>query len=250
MRRIAPSFPLVLAILTASWAVADRAGVFAPGGVQEQRLELPPVNADIARIFEQLDEKHPAALQWLLRREGADKLSYFDTEAIRFDIKRVTKVPVGDETWRLVECTYISGDAMHSSAVEYRACWPVTYVFDTRGRLRDWVDDYDVAVLRDINGDGQVELVADLDSAKRVIVYTYKPGRSRELLRVDGVPEHGELLESKPQNAGGQYNTCEKPVEIIVDPAAPAARLKVAQHGLYKWVAKQQRYVNESAAPG
>jgi hypothetical protein len=237
-------------MLMTSWGAADPTVPLAPGSVQEQRLVLPAREADVAQIFEQLDGKDEgvkeSALQWLLRRGEAEKLAYFHTEAIRFSVEAVTKVSVRDETWRLVECVYLSRTAERSGPAEYRARWAVAYVFDAKGRLRDWVDDYDVAVLRDINGDGFVELVSYIDSPKRVIVYCYEPGRSRELLRVDGVPEHGELLKRTPLKEGGEYMTYEKPVEVISDNAAPAARLKVAEHGVYEWDARQQRYVNET----
>ena len=39
----------------------------------------------------------------------------------------------------------------------------------------------------------------------------------------------------------------EKPLKLVAE-GLPAARLKVAQHGLYTWDAKQQRYVPERAA--
>lgn len=143
-----------------------------------------------------------AALQWLLRREGAEKLGYFQDESIRFDVTGVIKVSTRDETWRLVECEYLSRRADRSGHTEFRARWQVAYVFDAKGRLRDWVNDYDVAVLRDINGDGLLELAAYLDSPKRVIVQSFEPGRSRKVLRVDDVPERGELLARTPGKEG------------------------------------------------
>jgi hypothetical protein len=251
MRPFSLTVVCVGAMLVTSWLSADPVVPVVPGSVQEQRLDLPSTDADVAQIFEQLqgnegkdDEVSEASLQWLLRRQGAEKLSYFHTESVRFDVAGVTNVTLRNETWRLVECEYLSRIADRSRGTEYRARWKVAYVFDAKGTLRDWVDDYDVALLRDINADGDVELVAYIDSPKRVIVYSYERG-SRELLRVDGVPEHGEFLESNPGKEGGQYITYEKPVAIIADNAAPVACLKLAQHGLYKWDAKQQRYVNE-----
>jgi hypothetical protein len=252
MKRIATSFAFVGATLLTSWSAADPAVALVPGSVQEQRLVLPAREADVAHILEQLGRKEQgvgeASLQWLLRREEAERLSYFHTNSIRFSVEAVTKVSVRGDTWRLVECVYLSRDAERSGPTEYRSRWAVAYVFDGKGRLRDWVEDYDVAVLRDINNDGQVELVAYIDSPKRVIVYSYEPGRSRELLRVDDVPEHGDLLKRTPRKEGGEYMTYEKPVELIADNASSAARMKVAQHGVYKWDARQQRYVNETAA--
>jgi hypothetical protein len=208
----------------------------------------PPSDTNVARALQQLQEpgRADAALHGLLRREDALQLGYFHTESTRFSVERVTEVAAPDGTWRLVEAAYLSRIADRSRGGELRARWPVAYVFDPGGRLRDWVHDYDVAILEDVNRDEDLELVAYLDSPKRVIVYSCGRGRSRELLRVDEVPEHGDLIRSVPGEHGGEYQIREKPVALIDDnnPKAPR-RLKVANHGIYRWDDGQQRYVRE-----
>jgi hypothetical protein len=216
----------------------------------EQPRALPPDATHVARMLHQLQHSDPArsaaALQWLLTEEDANELGYFHTESIGFSVEDVSEVQAADGVWRLVHAAYLSRIADRSRGGERRARWPVAYVFDPRGRLRDWVHDYDVAILEDVNRDGDLELVAYLDSPKRVIVYAYGRGRSRELLRVDEVPEHGDLIRSVPAEHGGEYQIREKPVALIDDddPNAPR-RLNVANHGIHRWDAGQQRYVQE-----
>jgi hypothetical protein len=250
MRQTTLSLAMVGAILATSSCAADPGVPLVPGSVQEQRLVLPPKDTDVAQILKQLEGKEEgvkeAALQWLLRRAGAEELAFFQTESIRFSVEAVTQVLVKGERWRLVECAYLGRRAERSGPTEYRARWSVAYLFDSRSRLRDWVADYDVALVQDINADGKPELIAYIDSPKRVIVYSYEPGRSRELLRVNGVPEHGELLKRTPRKEGGEYMIYEKPVELIADKGTPAVRLKVAEHGVYKWDERQEQYVNEN----
>jgi hypothetical protein len=233
--------------LAACWCVADPGMIVKAGSVKEQPLPLPPPQANVAQIVAQLESgKSPAAeaaVQWLLRREEALKLGYFQTESIRFWVARVTPARAGGQLWRLVECSYLSKSAEQSGPNEYRARWDVAYLFDERGRLRDWVNDYDLAIVRDINGDGRLELVAYIESPKRVIVYSYETGRSRELLRVDDVPETGDLVERKPAKGGGEVRVYEKPVAVVGD--KPPLRIKVALHGFYRWDEKAERFVRE-----
>jgi hypothetical protein len=83
MTRTMISVAFVGAMLLTSRGMADPTVPLAPGSLQEQRLVLPPREADVAQIFEQLDGKDEgvkeSALQWLLRREEAEKLPYFHT---------------------------------------------------------------------------------------------------------------------------------------------------------------------------
>ena len=51
MRRTMISVAFVGAMLLTSWAAADPTVPSAPGSVQEQRLVLPPREADVAQIF-------------------------------------------------------------------------------------------------------------------------------------------------------------------------------------------------------
>ena len=216
----------------------------------EQTLALPRDASDVARMLQQLQHSDSststAALQGLLTRDDSNYLGYFHTESIRFSVDRVSERRAADGVWRLVEATYVSRIADRSRGGERRAHWPVAYLFDPRGRLRDWVNDYDLAILEDLNRDGDLELVTYLDSPKRVIVYTLRRGRSRELLRVDQVPEHGALIRRAPAEHGGEYEIRERPVAVVEDsdPKAPR-RLKVANHGIHRWDAEQQRYVKE-----
>jgi hypothetical protein len=237
----------MLLSLATYWCRADSTIIVKPGTVKAQALSLPPEETDLQQIFAQLKsvkaEECAAALQWLLRRERALELSYFQTDSIRFWVERVTRARAGEQVWRLVECSYLSKTAEQSGSHEYRARWDVVYLFDESGRLRDWVNDCDVAIARDINGDGKLELVAYIDSPKRVIVYNYQTGRSREVLRVDNVPEVGELLKRTPATGGGEVQVYEKPVTLVGD--KPPLRIKVARHGFYKWDPKAESFVRE-----
>jgi len=238
--------------LTACWCFAQPTTAPNPAGDQQQKLVLPPPEVDVEQIFQQLQGNDQAgsaaaALQWLLRREDALKLGYFQAEAIRFNVEHVTQVRAADGTWRLVEAAYLSRNADRFGGIEHRPRWPVAYVFDPRGRLRDWVPDYDVAILQDINRDGDLDLAAYLDSPKRVIVYSFQRGRSRELLRVDEVPEHGDLIRTFPGAHGGEVQVREKPLAIIDNNVGAPRQLKVASHGIYEWDARQQRYVSRGA---
>ena len=243
---------LTLALIAASWCTADPGAIFKPGSVHEQHLKLPAENTDLSEIFKRLSASDPevkeAALQWLLRRENAQDLGYFHRESIRFSVETVNEVKGPDGTWRLIECAYLSRTADISGHTEYRARWPVAYVVDPQGHLRDWVHDYDVAILRNLNGDKDLELVAYLDSPKQVIVYSYQRGRSRELLRVDDVPEHGRLLKSYPAPQGGEYQEYEGPVEIVIQQTGPQ-QLKIANHGIFSWDTRSQRYIAPTTRP-
>ena len=243
---------LTLALIPALWCAADPVALFKPGSVQGQHLTLPPQNTGLSDIFKGLFAADPdakeAAVQWLLRRENAQDLGYFHRESIRFSVDKVNEVAGPDGTWRLIECVYLSRNADISGHTEYRARWPVAYVFDPQGRLRDWVHDYHVAILQDLNGDNDLELVAYLDSPKQVIVYSCQRGRSRELLRVDDVPAFGRILRRYPGPDGGEIQEYEKPVEIVIQQTG-LHQLKIANHGIFSWDAKLQRYIAPTTRP-
>jgi len=219
------------------WAVAlhdyrafgDVTAPLRPGSVKEQHNEVPPENAELSFIFEQLEAEEAAVkeggLLWLLRQNKATDLGYFQKESITFGVDRVRKVEVGSILWRLVECRYLSRTAERSGGVEYRAVWNVAYLFDDLGRLRDWVDDYDVLFLDDLNADGKVELFVYIDSPKRAIMYSYDRGRSRELLRVDGVPEGADAI------------------RVIAREKEKARNVAVTGRGTFQRDAKSERYV-------
>jgi hypothetical protein len=202
---------------------------FRPGSVNEQHNEIPPETTPLASIFKQLEAEEDAvkegALLWLLQRERATDLAYFQRESIRFGVDRVRKAEIRGILWRLVECRYLSRTAEIIGGIERRAVWSVAYLFDDLGNLRDWVDDYDVLFLDDLNADGRVELFAYTDSPKRAIMYSYDRGRARELLRVDGVPEGVEAI------------------RVIAGEKGKPFRVAVATGGTFEWDARLERYV-------
>jgi len=213
-------------------ALGDVTMPFQPGTVKEQHNTIPPEGTPLAAIFEQLEAKEDkvkeGAVLWLLRREKATALAYFQKESIRFGVDRVRRVEAGGILWRLVECRYLSRTAELSGGLEHRAVWNVAYLFDDLGRLRDWVDDYDVLFLDDLNADGHVELFAYIDSPKRAIMYSYDRGRARELLRVDGVPEGAEAI------------------RVIAGEKGKPSRVAVAARGTFEWDARSECYVESS----
>src|SRR5215203_1188659 len=83
-----------------SFCWADPGAIFKPGSVHEQHLNLPSTDADVAQIFRQLlsseEDAKEAALQWLLRREDAQDLGYFQTDSIRFSVEKVSEVIAPD----------------------------------------------------------------------------------------------------------------------------------------------------------
>jgi len=218
------------AALLGGVSFADRGLPFEAGSVKEQHNEVPPETTELRTIFEQLQaDEAPVkegALLWLLRRERATDLGYFHRESIRWGVDAVRQVQAGGILWRLVECRYLSRTADRSRSVEFRAVWPVAYLFDDLGRLRDWVTDYDVLFLDDLNADGRVELFAYIDSPKRATMYSYDRGRCRELLRVDQVPEGADAIRVMSGKNGGPRN------------------VEVAGRGTYEWDAASERYVS------
>lgn len=233
------TFPYLLScVLCAALAFADVVAPYPPDSLEEQHNVIPPENTDLANVFEQLDSKQAAvnegALLWLLRREKGEDLGYwsFPAKSIRFGVEHVRKAQVGGIDWRLVECRYLGRNRELISGHEWRANWQVAYLLDGLGRLRDYVDDYDVLFLDDINADGRVELFVYQDSPKRALMYTYDRGRARELLRVDHVPEGAHAIRIVP-GAGGEPK-----------------QVEVAGHGVYRWDARSERYVPTAASDG
>ncbi|MHC5040497.1 MAG: TolB family protein, partial [Planctomycetota bacterium] len=213
-------------------------GPAVPGkGDEEQKLDLPPETTALSVIFNRLEAEKPgvreAALQWLLRREKALALGYFQRESLRFDIQEVRKTTAGGIEWRLVECIYTSKQAMISGPAVYRAKWPVAYLFDDLGRLRDWVNDYDVLFFEDLTADGRLELFYFEDSLKRVFMVSHGRGRSRELLRVDDMPRRMGV-----------------PIRILPGPKDKPRQVFVATHGVFKWDDKAKRYIKASPLAG
>jgi len=232
MKRIVILSAVFVCAVLLPWGLspADTVGPVKPGSVKEQDKKIPPEETSLTAIWEDLESdavlKKEGALLWLLRRNNATDLGYyaFPTKSIRFGVERVRKIKGEGITWCLAECKYQSRLAERSGHAEYRAIWSVAYLFDDLGHLRDWVDDYDVLFLEDLNRDGNVELFAYIDSPKRAFMYSYERGRSREVLRVDDVPEGATAIGLLPETAGSPRN------------------VEIAAHGTYAWDKRAQRY--------
>ena len=224
------------AVLLSGTSLPDVVAPFKPGSVEEQRNEIPAVAVPLETVFTWLESEETTAregaLLWLLRSNKAVDLSYFafPQKSIRFGVDRVLRKDVDGIIWRLVECRYLSRQTF-TSAAEYRAVWKVAYLFDDLGQLRDWIDDYDVLFLDDLNGDGNVELFAYINSPKRVIMYSYQRGRSRQILRVESVPEGSDAIDVVPRETGGSY------------------KVRIAAHGIYQWDKRSEQYVKSASVP-
>jgi len=236
--------------LLSPWEIgmADPVRAFKPGTVKEQKYEIPATDAPLRTIMEGLEsEKAQAkegALLWLLQRNNATDLSYFAFPrlSIRFEVDRVIKRQVDPIFWRLVECRYVSRSAGQSGA-EYRAVWKVAYLFDDLGQLRDWIEDYDLLLVDDFNLDKKIDILAYLDSPRRVLILSYERGRSRELLNVDDVPSHGREISRTPSERGGWSVKYAPPVEVVGSGDDKPRAIRIAERGTYVWNAGKKKYV-------
>ncbi len=238
-------------------ALADPASAFAPGTVTEQQNVIPSPDTPLSTIMESLEsekaETKEGALLWLLQRNNATNLSYFafPKYSIRFGVDRVIKKQAAAILWRLVECRYVSRSAMQSGA-EYRAVWKVAYLFDDFGQLRDWIEDYKLLLMDDFNQDKIIDILAYIDSHRRVMIQSYDRGRSRELLSVDGVPPHGREISRTPREPGrGVDVKYAPPVEVVEGADDQPRAVRIVDQGTYLWNVRKNKYlpVAQSQSP-
>lgn len=230
-------------------ALADPASAFAPGTVTEQQNVIPSPDTPLPTIMEGLESEQTdtkeGALLWLLQRNNATNLSYFafPQHSIRFGVDRVIKKQADAILWRLVECRYVSRSAFQSGA-EYRPVWKVAYLFDDFGQLRDWIEDYKLLLVDDFNLDKRIEILAYIDSPKRVMMLSHDRGRSRELLSVDGVPPHGREISRTPREPGrGVDVKYAPPVEVVEGADDQPRAIRIVDHGTYLWDVRKNKYL-------
>jgi hypothetical protein len=251
MKRIVAVLVVVagLLVLPRDTGFADPVMPFKPGSVKEQQNEVPGTDTPLETILERLESEETdlkeGALLWLLRRSKATELSYFafPKHSVRFGVDRVIKKETDAILWRLVECRYVSRQAVRSAA-EYRAVWKVAYLFDDLGHLRDWIQDYDLLVLEDFNLDKKIDILAYIDSPKRVMILSYDRGRSRELLNVDDVPSHGREISRTPAEHGGEYVKYAPAAEVVGGADKKPKAIRIVEHGTYIWNAKRNKYLH------
>jgi len=236
-------------VLPSRMALADPVMAFKPGSFNEQQNDVPAPNTPLPTILEGLEsektETKEGALLWLLHRNHATNLSYFafPEHSIRFGVDQVIKKQAGAILWRLVECRYVSRSAFQSGA-EYRAVWKVAYLFDDLGQLRDGSADYKLMLVDDFNLDKRIEILAYIDSPKRVLMLSYDRGRSRELLNVDGVPPHGREISRIPREPGrGVDVKYGPPVEVAEGADDQPKAIRIVAHGTYLWDVRKNKYV-------
>lgn len=220
-----------------------------PGSVQEQHNEIPAADVPLAAIWKDLEAEEDArkegALLWLLRQDHAGDVGYlaFPKKSIRFGVDRVRTVKVGEITWRLAECTYLSRYCEAHGGMELRHSARVAYLFDDLGHLRDWQENCTVLSFGDSSLDGKVELLitanyqrvfglhpdtnaepVDVVDYQRVVMVSYERGRAREILRIDGLSAGPDVTVSLPPVEEGTPQTVE-----------------ISGHGTYAWdeIAKQ-----------
>jgi hypothetical protein len=254
IKRIVTILFFVAGVLALPWqtALADPAMAFAPGTVTEQQYEIPAPDTPLPTILDRLEsertETKEGALLWLLQWNNATNLSYFafPQHSIRFGVDRVTKHQAGPILWRLVECQYVSRSAFRSGT-EYRAMWKVAYLFDDLGQLRDWIEDYKLLLADDFNLDKKLDILAYIDSPKRVIMLSHDRGRSRELLNVEGVPPRGQEISRTPREPGqGVDVTYAAPVEVVDSTEDQPKVIRIVDHGTYRWNVRQNKYAHNA----
>jgi len=254
VRRVVTILFFLAGALALPWqiALADPAMAFAPGTVTEQRNEIPAPDTPLPTILDSLESERTeikeGALLWLLRRNNATNLSYFafPQHSIRFGVARVIKRQAGPILWRLAECRYVSRRAFRSGT-EYRAMWKVAYLFDDLGQLRDWIEDYKLLLMDDFNLDKRIDILAYIDSPKRVIMLSHDRGRSRELLNMDGVPPRGREISRTPREPGqGVDVTYAPPVEVVDGAEDQPKAIRLLDHGTYRWNVSQNKYAHSA----